>query len=76
VLFESYYVDDTAFILLSRGEGHFRRFGLTIHSGRLEKKTEAIYFPRPVDMEDIEIDEDRFVSSLLLSKPTVLWKLY
>jgi hypothetical protein len=40
--FKSYYVDDTAFILLSREElvtasklivSHFRRFGLTIHTG-------------------------------------------
>jgi hypothetical protein len=73
--------DDTAFILLSRGEviaasklivSHFRRFGLTIHTGSREKgedsKTEAIHFPRPgqessaADMEDIEIDADRFMS--------------
>jgi hypothetical protein len=41
-IFKSYYVDGTAFILLSRGEliaasklivSHFRRFGLTIHTG-------------------------------------------
>jgi hypothetical protein len=80
-LFKSYYVDDTAFILLSRGEvvaasklivSHFRRFGLTIHTGSKRKneksKTEAIHFPRPgqessaADMEDIEIDDDRFMS--------------
>jgi hypothetical protein len=45
--FKSYYVDDTAFILLSRGEviaasklivSHFRRFGLTIHTGSKRKK--------------------------------------
>jgi hypothetical protein len=79
--FKSYYVDDTAFILLSRGElvaasklivSHFRRFGLTIHTGSRRKnegsKTEAIHFPRPgqassaADMEDIDIDEDRFMS--------------
>jgi hypothetical protein len=79
--FKSYYVDDTAFILLSRGEviaasklivSHFRRFGLTIHTGSKRKgedsKTEAIHFPRPgqessaADMEDIEIDADRFMS--------------
>jgi hypothetical protein len=44
--FKSYYVDDTAFILLSRGEvvaasklivSHFRRFGLTIHTGSKRK---------------------------------------
>jgi hypothetical protein len=43
---KSYYVDDTAFILLSRGEviaasklivSHFRRFGLTIHTGSRRK---------------------------------------
>jgi hypothetical protein len=75
-------VDDTAFILLSREEliaasrlivSHFRRFGLTIHTGVKSKnedsKTKAIHFPRPgqissvADMvEDIEIDEDRFMS--------------
>jgi hypothetical protein len=79
--FKSYYVGDTAFILLSRGEviaasklivSHFRRFGLTIHTGSMRKgedsKTEAIHFPRPgqessaADMEDIEIDADRFMS--------------
>ena len=68
-------------MLLSRGEviavsklivSHFRRFGLTIHTGSKRKdedsKTEAIHFPRPgqessaADMEDIEIDEDRFMS--------------
>jgi hypothetical protein len=48
--FKSYYVD-TAFILLSRGSdrrlklivSHFRRFGLTIHTGSKRKagKTEA-----------------------------------
>jgi hypothetical protein len=51
---------------------HFRRFGLTIHTGSKRKgedsKTEAIHFPRPgqessaADMEDIEIDADRFMS--------------
>ena len=79
--FKSYYVDDTAFILLSRGAliaaskpivSHFRRFGLTIHTGSKRKnddsKTEAIHFPRPgqvssvADMADIVIDEDRFMS--------------
>jgi hypothetical protein len=77
--FKSYYVDDTAFILLSRGEmiavskfivSHFRRSGLTIDTGSKRKneksKMEAIHFPRPgqessaADMEDIEIDDDRF----------------
>jgi hypothetical protein len=47
-------------------------FGLTIHTGSMRKgedsKTEAIHFPRPgqessaADMEDIEIDADRFMS--------------
>jgi hypothetical protein len=75
--FKSYYVDDTAFILLSRGEviasklivSHFRRFGLTIHTGSEKKDSKkAIHFPRPgqessaADMEDIEIDADRFMS--------------
>jgi hypothetical protein len=79
--FKSYYVENTAFILPSREEvidasklivSHFRRFGLTIHTGSKRKdegsKTEAIHFPWPgqessaADMEDIEIDEDRFMS--------------
>jgi hypothetical protein len=79
--FKSYYVDDTAFILLNRRElvaasklivSHFRRFGLTIHTGVKSKnegsKTEAIHFPRrdqvssAADTEDIEIDDDRFMS--------------
>jgi hypothetical protein len=79
--FMSYYVDDTAFILLSREEviaasklivSRFRRFGLTIHTGSKRKneksKTEAIHFPRHgqessvADMEDIKIDDDRFMS--------------
>jgi hypothetical protein len=78
--FNSFYVDDTALILLSRGElvtalklvvSHFRRFGLTIHTGVRSKKrrfeTEVIHFPGPVqkssaaDTEDIDI-EDRFMS--------------
>jgi hypothetical protein len=85
--YKSYYVGDTAFILLSRGElvaasklfvSPFRHFGLTIHTGGKRKgegsKTEAIYFPRPgqessaADMEDIEIDEDRFMSFCLKCK--------
>jgi hypothetical protein len=79
--FKSYYVDDTAFILLSREElvtasklivSHFRRFGLTIHTGSRSKKedskTEAIHFPISGEVssaaatEDIEIDDDRFMS--------------
>jgi hypothetical protein len=71
-----------AFILLSRGEqiaasklivSHFRRFGLTIHTGvksrNEDSKTEAMHFPRPAqessvaDMEDIEITECPSVSS-------------
>ena len=55
----SYYVDDAAFILLSREDveaaaklikSHFRRFGLTVHSGdkrdaKPESKTEAMFIP-------------------------------
>jgi hypothetical protein len=91
---KSYYVDDTAFILLSHRElvaasklivSHFRRFGLTIHAGSKRKdegsKTEAIHFPRPgqessaADMEDIEIDEDRYMSFCLKSKYLVVPEL-
>jgi hypothetical protein len=76
-----------AFILLSRGEliaaskltvSHFRRFGLTIHTGvksrNEDSKTEAVHLPRPgqessvAGMEDIEIDEDRFMSFCLKFK--------
>jgi hypothetical protein len=79
--FKSHYVDDTAFVLLSRGElvtasklivSHFRRFGLTIHTGVRSKhegsKTESIHFPRrgqessATDTEDIESDDDRCMS--------------
>jgi hypothetical protein len=79
--FKSCCVDDTAFILLSRGElvtasklivSHFRRFGLTVHTGAKSKnersKTEAVHFPRrgqessAADTEDVEIDNDRFMS--------------
>jgi hypothetical protein len=84
VFIKPYYVDDTAFILLSHGEliaasklivSHFRRFRLPIHTGvrsrNEDSKTEAMHFPRPgeessvADMEDIEIDEDRFMSFCL-----------
>lgn len=52
---------------------HFRRFGLTIHTGSRraneKSKTEAMRFPiapRATEAEDIpediEIDEDRFMS--------------
>jgi hypothetical protein len=77
--FKSYYVDDTAFILLSRGEviaaklivSHFRRFGLTIHTGSKRKRrrlenggplSEPGQESSAADMEDIEIDADRFMS--------------
>jgi hypothetical protein len=48
------FVDDTAFILLSRGEL------ITASSRNEDSKTEAMHFPRPrqessvADMEDIE----------------------
>ena len=52
--------------------------GLTIHTGSKRKKddskTEAIHFPRPgqvssvADMEDIVIDEDRFMSFCITFK--------
>jgi hypothetical protein len=69
--FKSYYVDDTAFILLSRGEliaasklivSHFRHFGLTIHTGSKRKndksKTEAIHFPKPFHVSSAADKED------------------
>jgi hypothetical protein len=80
--FKSYYVDDTAFLFLCRSDldraaklivSHFRRFGLTIHTGsrsaKESSKTEAMRFlinPKTTGAEDIpediEIDEDRFMS--------------
>jgi hypothetical protein len=58
--FKSYYVDDAAFILLSREDAiratklivsHFKRFGLTVHTGSRSlsegSKTEALYIPPP-----------------------------
>lgn len=56
--FNSYYVDDAAFILLNREDlekvsrliqTHFRRFGLTVHCGdkrnNEDSKTEALFIP-------------------------------
>ena len=57
---KSYYVDDTAFLFLSRKDieeasklikSHFTRFGLTVHCGDKRNdgssKTEAMFFPPP-----------------------------
>jgi hypothetical protein len=49
---------------------HFRRFGLTIHTGKRRRRLEngGHSLSRPgqessaADMEDIEIDADRFMS--------------
>ena len=79
--FQSFYVDDAAFILLSRTEAieatktivkHFKRFGLTVHTGsKSEKetsKTEFEFIPAPgytatnADTTDIKITEDSFIS--------------
>jgi hypothetical protein len=80
--FKSYYVDDTAFILLSRRElvAASSLSSLTFDVSvwlftpevdkrkKEDSKTEAIHFQRPgqessaADMEDIKIDEDRFMS--------------
>jgi hypothetical protein len=81
--FKSYYVDDTAFLILKRSDldkvakliaSHFRRFGLTIHTGSRRanetSKTEDMRFIFAFKkteaegiLEDIERDEDRFMSS-------------
>ena len=58
--FQSFYVDDAAFILLSRSEAiaaiqtivkHFKRFGLTVHTGSKSKneksKTKFEFIPGP-----------------------------
>jgi hypothetical protein len=57
---KSYYVDDTAYLFLSRKDiedasklikSHFTRFGLTVHCGDRRNdgssKTEAMFFPPP-----------------------------
>ena len=75
--FSSYYVDDAAFILLNRNDAieatklmhkHFKRFGLTIHTGskinKEKSKTEFLFVPgagttaTAPDEEDIFIDDD------------------
>ena len=80
--YHSFYVDDAAFILLNKQDAqaaiklidsHFKRFGLTVHTGNKEKnvtsKTEFTFIPAPghaptdTDTADIDIDENRFISS-------------
>lgn len=80
--YQSFYVDDAAFILLNRTEAqaairlitsHFKRFGLTVHTGDRNKedksKTEFVFIPAPThsptpsDTADINIDDNRFISS-------------
>ena len=80
-LYKSFYVDDGAFILLNRTDlesasslikQHFRRFGLTVHSGdttaQAASKTEAMYFPPPGksqqhgDTSDIKISDSEYFS--------------
>jgi hypothetical protein len=79
--FKSYYVDDAAFLLLTKEDlikasklivPHFRRFGLTVHTGFKSKgegsKTEAMYIPKPQQESTTEntaaydIDDDRFIT--------------
>ena len=79
--FSSYYVDDAAFILLNRNDAieatklmysHFKRFGLTIHTGSKNKKekskTEFLVIPgagtTPIDQDekDIFINNDAYIS--------------
>ena len=79
--YQSLYVDDAAFILLNRDDAieammliatHFKRFGLTIHTGNKRKneksKTELIFIPapghshNPSDTEDIFINGTSFIS--------------
>ena len=58
--YKSYYVDDMAYLFLSRKDieeasklikSHFTRFGLTVHCGDKRNdgnsKTEAMFFPPP-----------------------------
>ena len=75
----SFYVDDGAFILLSRGDleaasklikTHFRRFGLTVHSGdkrnKESSKTEAMfiapqgYETKEEDIADIMLNSHEY----------------
>jgi hypothetical protein len=87
---KSFYVDDTAFILLNRRDlteasklvsSHFRRFGLTIHTGSRSanegSKTEFMHFSKPSSKEsteedltdiNINIDDDKFISSCTFFK--------
>jgi hypothetical protein len=74
-------VDDAAFLLLTKEDlikasklivPHFRRFGLTVHTGFKSKgegsKTEAMYIPKPQQESTTEntaaydIDDDRFIT--------------
>jgi hypothetical protein len=81
--FKSCYVDDTAFILLSRGElvaasklivSHFRRFRLTIHTGSKRKddgsKTEAIRTQRDEGVKISEANARRMVSNATTNRET------
>ena len=82
ILFSSLYVDDAVPILLNRTDAcnamkilhsHFKRFGLTIHTGSVKNKekskTEFMVIPGAgrttsnTDTEDIFINEDLFISS-------------
>ena len=80
--YSSFYIDDAAFLLLNRTDAtnamillykHFKRFGLTIHTGSKQKKekskTEFMYVPgagvspSSSATNDIFIDDDNFISS-------------
>ena len=67
---KSFYVDDAAFIFLSRDDierggkliqSHFRKFGLTVHAGDKTKKdkskTEAMFIPG-AGKKETTIDEE------------------
>ena len=68
---KSLYVDDTAFLFLSRNEletgskitvRYFKRFGLTVHLRNNNKqepsKTEAMFFPKPNNKTDPSQTQD------------------
>ena len=76
--FQSLYVDDAVFILLSRSDAinamkllttHFRRFGLTVHTGSISKKesskTEFVHIPAPDHITSLED-----LSLIHISEPT------
>jgi hypothetical protein len=75
--FESYYVDDTVFLLLSREEletasklivSHFRRFGLIIHTG--SRRKESTRNRRPFTIQGLDGNHQPLIRRILYSTRT------